>query len=186
MGLNNIAYHAQEISTEFIDELNDRHKQQFYQAVERSIGVSISGIIQREDLGMVLTAKNRENISLIKSIPQEYHRKLENIIYQGITQGNGASSIIEEIQKLGDVTENRAKLIARDQNAKLNAALDKVRQESIGVEKYVWRTAGDNRVRDSHKKKNGKVFRWDKPPKDTGHPGNDINCRCFPQAIINI
>lgn len=42
---------------------------------------------------------------------------------------------------------------------------------------YIWRTAGDNKVRASHAANNGKVFAREIPP-DTGNPGEAINCRC--------
>jgi hypothetical protein len=42
---------------------------------------------------------------------------------------------------------------------------------------YIWRTRGDPQVRPSHMENNGKVFSWDNPP-ETGHPGEDYNCRC--------
>ena len=42
---------------------------------------------------------------------------------------------------------------------------------------YIWRTSGDNKVRASHAANNGKIFAWDNPP-ETGHPGEDYNCRC--------
>jgi len=60
--------------------------------------------------------------------------------------------------------------------SKLNSSLNQQRSQNLGVEEYVWRTAGDERVRDSHKSENGKTFGWDDPPKDTGHPGQDIQC----------
>lgn len=42
---------------------------------------------------------------------------------------------------------------------------------------YIWRTSGDDKVRSSHAANNGKIFAWNNPP-DTGHPGEDYNCRC--------
>ena len=94
--------------------------------------------------------------------------------------------MIKQIQKIGRNTTKRAKLIARDQSSKLNSALNQQRQQNFGVEEYVWRTSGDERVRDNHRSKNGKTFRWDDPPKDTGHPGQDVQCRCVAQPIINM
>lgn len=42
---------------------------------------------------------------------------------------------------------------------------------------YVWRTRRDERVRTTHSRNGGRLFRWSAPP-DTGHPGEDYNCRC--------
>lgn len=42
---------------------------------------------------------------------------------------------------------------------------------------YIWRTAGDGKVRPSHAANDGQVFAWDRPP-PTGNPGEDYGCRC--------
>lgn len=47
---------------------------------------------------------------------------------------------------------------------------------------YIWRTAGDNKVRASYEANDGKIFRWDSPP-PTGNPGDAINCRCTAQPV---
>lgn len=41
---------------------------------------------------------------------------------------------------------------------------------------YIWRTAGDDKVRASHAANNGQTFAWDNPP-PTGNPGDAVNCR---------
>ena len=42
---------------------------------------------------------------------------------------------------------------------------------------YIWRTAGDSKVRSSHADRNGKTYSWYDPP-EGGHPGEAYNCRC--------
>jgi SPP1 gp7 family putative phage head morphogenesis protein len=49
---------------------------------------------------------------------------------------------------------------------------------------YIWRTAGDNKVRPSHASNEGKIFRWDSPP-PTGNPGDAINCRCTAEPYVS-
>ena len=152
----------------------------FYQKI-------VGSIVNNENLEDILVASTRENVSLIKSIPDEYFKKIETIVFTGTTQGSTAGSMIKQIQELNGSTYKRAKLIARDQSSKLNSALTQQRAENIGSEEYVWRTAEDGiRVRETHRKHNGKTFRWDDPPKNTGHPGNDIQCRCIAQPVIKI
>ena len=177
---------AQIVANSFVGNSNSLNKQRFYNSMESAFGINLQTVIQNEDIENILVATTRENVSLIRSIPEEYFKKIESVVFTGTTQSNTAGSMIKQIQKIGSVTEKRAKLIARDQSSKLNSALVQQRSKSLGVEEYVWRTAGDERVRDSHRTKNGKVFRWDDPPKDTGHPGQDIQCRCVAQPIINI
>lgn len=177
---------AQIIANSFVTNTNDVNKRRFYSAMERSVGINLQSIIQNENLEDVLVATTRENVGLIRSIPEEYFKKIETVVFTGTTQGRTANSMIKQIMDIGKTTTKRAKLIARDQTSKLNSALNQQRQQNLGVEEYIWRTAGDDRVRDSHASKNGKVFRWDNPPADTGHPGQDIQCRCIAQAIIKV
>jgi Phage Mu protein F like protein len=42
---------------------------------------------------------------------------------------------------------------------------------------YVWRTSQDEKVRSAHRANDGHLFNWSDPP-ETGHPGEDYNCRC--------
>lgn len=181
-----ISTQARMVSSGFVTNTNEINKNRFYKAVESAIGVNLNTIVQNEGLEDILVATTRENVSLIKSIPDEYFKKLETIVFTNTTQGSTAGSMIKQITDLGHSTTKRAKLIARDQTSKLNSALSQQRQQNLGVEEYIWVTADDGRVRDSHKRNNGKKFRWDDPPKNTGHPGNDIQCRCVARPIINI
>lgn len=177
---------AKIVSNQFVNEVNQTNRSKFYGAIEQAVGVNVSNVIQNEGLEDVLTAKIRENVALIKSIPDEYFKKIETIVFEGTTQGDRASSMVSEIVKLNKSTYSRAKLIARDQTAKVNSVLSVKRAENLGIEEFVWRTAGDERVRPDHASKNGKVFRYDDPPKDTGLPGHDIQCRCIAQPIIKV
>jgi len=174
------------VANQFVNATDQANRQRFYNSVENTIGVDLSNVIRNEDLTDVLIASTRENVSLIRSIPEQYFKQIESIIWTETTQGSTARSMIKQIKKVGGVTTKRARLIARDQTAKINSALTQQRSQNLGIEEYVWRTAGDKRVRPTHVTKNGKVFRWDSPPKDTGHPGHDIQCRCVAQSIIKV
>jgi len=177
---------ARTVASSFVEGANSANKKRFYAAMDDAVGVNLESIIQNEGLEDVLIATTRENVGLIRSIPEEFFKKIETAVFTGTTQGSTAGGMIKQIQKISKVTAQRAKLIARDQSSKLNSALNQQRQQNLGVEEYIWRTSGDERVRDNHRSKNGKIFRWDDPPKDTGHPGQDIQCRCVAQPIINL
>lgn len=65
-----------------------------------------------------------------------------------------------------------------DQTALSFAGLiNQLRQEDLGIERYVWVTQGDHKVRPEHAALHGEVFSWDHPS-DEGHPGQAANCRC--------
>ena len=48
---------------------------------------------------------------------------------------------------------------------------------------YVWHTAQDEKVRQTHRANDGHLFSWDEPP-PTGHPGQDYNCRCAARPYV--
>lgn len=186
LSYSNIASQAKIEANTFVEGSNSANKLRFYKSIENAVGVDLSTVVQNEGLQDILIATTRENVGLIKSIPDEYLKKIETAVFTSTTQGSKAGSMVKQIQKIGKVTFARAKLIARDQSSKLNSAISQQRQQNLGVEEYIWRTSGDERVRNDHRSKNGKTFRWDSPPKDTGHPGQDIQCRCIAQPIIKI
>jgi SPP1 gp7 family putative phage head morphogenesis protein len=95
--------------------------------------------------------------------------------------GAPAREIISNIRETYPVTMNRARLIAFDQIGKFNGAIDKVRFENLGVEKYRWRTQGDLRVRPEHEELEGEVRSWD----DSPIPGQEIRCRCWAEPVLD-
>jgi len=177
---------ADKIAGRFARSSDKENKGRFTRSAPKSIGVSLSNIVETDGLKNVLKSTVSANVSLIKTIPQEYFKRVERIVFDGVINKSTAKSMIDKILETSTVTRSRAQLIARDQTAKLNSALTRERQIAVGVKEYVWRTASDDRVRPTHKKNNGKTFRWDKPPAATGHPGHDIQCRCVAQAIVEI
>lgn len=168
---------ARSIARTVFGRVNTRHRDRFYAQAREAMGVDLSEIVSEEKLNRVLRLKTEENVALIKSIPEEYLARVERAVYQHVIQGQpGQKTLARKIHEIGEVSERRAKFIARDQTAKLVSALNRERNIAIGIEQYVWRTSKDERVRPSHRRKEGKTFRWDDPPEDTGHPGQDFNC----------
>ena len=157
---------------------------------------------QREPwMNDLLQSFSRENAALIKSIPQQYISDLEGTVQRGIKGGFRHETIAKEIRRKYEIVKieptkaaksgfravnlrKRSALIARDQVSKLNSQITKNRQEGLGIQKYIWRTSLDERVRPSHMEKEGETFSWNNPPADTGHPGEDINCRCTAEPVF--
>lgn len=60
--------------------------------------------------------------------------------------------------------------------------INQLRQQDLGIERYIWRSQDDARVRASHAEYDDHVFRWDEPP-EGGHPGQAHNCRCYAEPV---
>lgn len=154
-------------------------------------GVDTRELIRYGNASKVLEDLVAVNVTYIKSLPTEYHANLEKIIMTGLQQGKGTVWLGEQIEKLGQKTDNRAKLIARDQITSLSQQFNKESQLELGISKYVWITREDRRVRGapdnivfkyrnvrySHYDRHDKVMSWDDRPGD-GFPGEPIMCRC--------
>ena len=54
--------------------------------------------------------------------------------------------------------------IVRDQGSKLNGQLNRMRQRQVGVQGFIWMSAGDARVRPEHQDFDGNSYWWSDPP----------------------
>lgn len=118
------------------------------------------------------------NVGLIKSLQDQALQQVKYQVQSGFTKGLTSGEIAKNIQERVDVADSRANLIGRDQVSKLNGQLTMERQQEIGVTSYIWSTSHDERVRETHAEQDGETFQWSDPPAETGHPGEDYQCRC--------
>ena len=164
-----------------VQRANQQNHAQTTAAINNALGVDVSRFIQSSpSIKESIDAAIIENANLIKSIQSQYLDKVRLAVSQAALEGKRSTSVVNEIMEIGNVSESRARLIARDQTNKLNGALTKARQGDLGITRYVWSTSGDERVRPEHQALDGKTFSWNSPPPE-GHPGTAIQCRC--QAI---
>jgi SPP1 gp7 family putative phage head morphogenesis protein len=117
------------------------------------------------------------NTRLIKHVPYRLLDEIEQIIGRSALSGESQERTAERIRERADVSESSARRIARDQVGKLQGQINGLRQRSLGITSYTWRTSGDWRVRDEHAALEGRVIAWADPP-PSGHPGEAIQCRC--------
>lgn len=167
---------------QMFDIVNKFNMNEFTQSIKQVLGVDI--FKSEPKLNELKDLWVKENVNLIKSVEDEYFNRIENIISDAVRDGTLTDDVVEQIQKLTGVSKKRAQLIAVDQIGKLNGQITKYRQTSAGIKEYIWRTAGDSRVRPLHQLRNRKRFSWDKPPLD-GHPGMAIRCRCVAIPVID-
>lgn len=146
----------------------------------------------------VIRASITENVSLIKTIPQQYFAQIEQQVMRSISTGNGLKDLVPFIEQRGSVTQSRAKLIANDQTKKAYNNINQARMRDAGVKKFEWlHSGGGKEPRAWHKNNwpsglNGGIFSINDPPvidKKTGErgiPGQAINCRCVMIPVIEL
>lgn len=131
----------------------------------------------------------RRNVELIRGLTEDQRKRIGDSVLKGVQEGWSLRDVMRDIAAAVDISENRARLIARDQTSSYNAALNQERMVANGVGKFIWSTAGDERVRASHAELEGREFSWDNLPTVDGEegvaPGVPINCRCVAIATVD-
>jgi SPP1 gp7 family putative phage head morphogenesis protein len=148
----------------------------------------------------------QENVNLIVTQPKDSLEKMRELMREGYTQGRRPEAIAKDINQAYSMSKRHAKMIARDQTAKLNTQITQAQQQDAGIEVYRWDTSGDQRVRTTHRKMQGLYCRWDNPdvyskdgntwmPKTDDMPkvkgefvqvGEDYQCRCVALPVFNM
>lgn len=156
-----------------------------------SLGEEVSAGVMREitttPTGSTFLGLLAEQVHYIRSIPIEAAQRVHTLTTEALADGTRAAEIAKMIQASGSVAESRATLIARTEVARTASTFTQARALNVGSQGYVWETSRDGDVRPSHKKMQGKIIDWDKPPVVdgmTGHAGEFPNCRCWPRVIL--
>lgn len=170
---------------------NRRNRDNFRRQFKRVLGVDV--LASEPWLEDEVASFTTENVSLIKSIEQESLSDVSELVMRRVRAGDSPSAIARQLEAAFATTETRAKLIARDQTHKFHSRLLRLRYQGAGVDKYIWRTVKDQRVRPDHEHLEGEEFSFDKPPVtvttgkragERNNPGEDIQCRCFAEPLL--
>ena len=138
----------------------------------------------------VMAATVSENVSLIKSIPEEFHTQVQGLVMRSVVAGRDLSDLSKDLRKRYGVSRRRAELISRDQNNKATAAFHRSRMIDLGLNEAIWlHSAGGKTPRPTHVKNSGKRYDvrkgwWDPAVKKFIHPGELINCRCVSRPVV--
>lgn len=199
---------ARRIAVGTVSMADAESTQAFLKSVNSAVGVDLSNMIQSEGLTDYIEASISQNINLISSVRDQYLAQVQSAVLEGMRAGDAPTSIAKRIQEESGVSRRRAKLIARDQVAKLNSDITERRQEAAGVTHYRWVTSKDQRVSGapSGKYPNAKIKCYEIARKDEGngpgvyswkrgasyagqtnlHPGRaHVGCRCTSTPIFS-
>lgn len=159
-----------------------------------------------DPLEQVMKVNTEENISLVKSIPEQYIKRVQTHITNIINGAGGWVDLRKEIIKSKDITLRRAKMIARDQTNKVFNAVTLRRFEQLGITKVKWKHSHADKdprayhirqwdehsgIDDGHPNGlDGFIFDLNNPPVidektgQRGFPGTLINCSCMMIPVI--
>lgn len=153
----------------------------------REIGQTLRREIASAPTGHALRQALQERVQEITSLPRKAAERLFKLTTEAVMTSTRVKEIQQEILASGRVSLATAKMLARTGVSTTATAITKARAEHIGSPGYIWRTSKDGAVRPSHRKMEGKLVPWDKPPtldNYTAHCGEFANCRCFPEPVI--
>ena len=155
-----------------------------WQTASRDLAISPEfTTAQREDIAKAYT----DNMNLyVTDFSEKQIKELRLIMEEGISTGARSSSLIKELQGRFDISENKAKFLAKQETRLLSTQYLHQRASVAGVKTFRWSTSNDSKVRDIHKKLNKQVFSMDNLPvihsgkngDERGLPGQTFGCRC--------
>lgn len=158
---------------------------QLQKQARRAMGVDL--FLMDRQLPAIVEGFVAENAALIKDVPARVVTEVEQMATRAVASGRRHEEIAAELEERFGISENRAKLIARDQVGKLYGQINASRQKEVGIERFIWRTSNDERVRDEHREleaeSEAEPFSYDDPPSE-GLPGEPINCRCHAEPVF--
>ncbi len=173
-------------------ELNNLYRYVYGSYKSSFPNMSVSG----EYYEQIMNAVINENLTLIKSIPQEILKDMQVALSQGIISGN-QKELIKNLKRIKGVSKDRAVFIARDQIHKAVESFKQVQNTALGIEYYEWLTADDERVSSGiggHAQNNHRIFKYgsneaiishsNKRGYYYGKPGDRPNCRCIAVGVI--
>ena len=185
---------AKKVILKWFKNSNDYSKRAFKDAFNKATGINIS-IHYNKQYDDLLKVFLEKNAGLVQNLANQSINSIQNIIYDGMVNGLRPESLRKNLMNTLDISSKRAKFIARDQSAKLNASLNQIKQKEAGIEFFEWITVEDERVstgKGGHKQLHGKIYKWgdvsNYPVIDSagnrGVPSQRPNCRCVARAVI--
>lgn len=183
---------AKPLAERMVDDADDNSASSLKSSLrDLTQGITLNTDILTKDLKVVLQASIAENVSLIKSIPEQYLNGVKGAVFRSITTGNGLADLVPFLNKYGGITLGRARIIARDQVSKTFSSINKHRMGAVGISSYEWLHSNSGQVpRKLHQQYSGRIFKISDPPiidlrtGERGVPGQAINCRCVMRPVI--
>jgi uncharacterized protein with gpF-like domain len=198
---------------EAIEKLRRRWERRFDEAAPRLAKWFALSVMQRSDRALeqilrdaglsvrfqmpraandVLQATTAENVSLIKSIASQHLTQVEGLVMRSVQRGRDVGGLASELEARYAITRRRAELIARTENGKATAMIQRVRQQSVGITQAVWcHSRGGTHKRPSHVQasEDKVVFEvaegWLDPAINKRiWPGTEIGCKCFSRPVL--
>lgn len=166
--INNI----QKVFKKQLDTFKQEHVKSTLEKFNASLDFRFSKLLKKRKLSQTDVDKLLTELKGFYRPSQE----IKNLIFE--LESNKTLSPTD-VRKLKEWANRRNELWARNETGNLYAEELKSLWSENGIDKYVWRTMQDNRVRPEHIEKDGKIFSVN----EGILPGQDFGCRCWAEAV---
>jgi SPP1 gp7 family putative phage head morphogenesis protein len=175
--------------TKTFDKIVDDIDDGFIKTVTKKIGVKVD---ITEAQKKAITEGFSNNLKLfIKDFADEQILLLREDVEKAVFAGIRAESLQKVIRDRFEVSESKAKFLAKQEINLLTSKYKQAKYKDAGIKKYKW-SISNVRTRPDHKALDGKIFSYDDPPitnRATGaknNPSEDYGCNCVAIPIIEV
>jgi SPP1 gp7 family putative phage head morphogenesis protein len=135
----------------------------------------------------------QKNIDLVEALGKEYIDGVGEAAESTFLSGGSMEELSETMLDFTEGNIAKAEFWARDQMGDAYAAYTETMNKRAGIENFIWRTVGDNHVRETHAELEDRIFTWEKgvlglkllSKPGAKFPGEDYNCRCSAESTFD-
>lgn len=134
-------------------------------------------------------AWEKENIARFKRIRDQVKKRTEEHLRHQRETNVAAATAAAGLLALGLPTfhgrlRGRGRVIATDQLETLAGLIAQHQQTDAGIDRFVWVTRDDAKVRPKHYAWHKREFTWEDGAPGNIWPGQEINCRCAARGVV--
>lgn len=179
----------EKLAKRYTGKVNRRNQNEFYRRVENRIGISSKELEATEGLTFQINAFQMETYQWLRKMRDDTMQQWTSNTLRDMAEGKTLPEILEQFEGMVEKRKNHAEMVARTQISTFNSLVTKTRARNLGIQKAVWQTSADERVRKCHQVRDGKEFDlseglYSSCDGKTLLPGVDYNCRCDYQLVI--
>ena len=167
-----------------VEWMTKYNKEKTISAFRSAFKLDIRPLLQDATIKPFMEERIKENVSLVKTIPQKMHNSLQaKISKEFFAEPFDMEKMKGMLQKDFKSSGYNLRRLTRDQDNKMNGQFTQIRQKQLQIKRFTWITSQDERVRPEHVARSGITYDWDDPP-DGEIPGSPIQCRCVAKAVV--
>lgn len=180
----------EKLAAKMLEASDENTRKRLYGLIEQKVGISAKELEATEGMKAFRNALIKETAVWIEKTRDETLEYFTANTLRAMTLGQGIDEVMSNFDGMVEERKNHARFVAANQINNFNSIMTKTRAQEVGVTKARWITEDDDRVRESHADRHGKVFDLSKglySAKDGLWllPQVDYNCRCDYELILD-